>query len=271
MRIAIVQLFFLMIISLCISCKTKQVETTESIQVIDSSKINPQPRDLEEAITFFKTIWNDSIKDEFKNKTENDAVGDCHFGVGMWIRNQWLRGDRNPAFSKFFKDLGVHDMDEISSIVMIALHRRLNGKDIGLDSMVYKYKIREKLESERYERIRLESLSAFNMFKNGDMIMIQMPVVVEEDGSRSASYYDDRLSTEWKFDPKKDLEIQAIIVIKHISDNRSSMDFDVQIKKMNFENTLILGDTVRIGDRVTIDLKSLKIKKALPLTSAKPQ
>jgi hypothetical protein len=137
--------------------------------------------------------------------------------------------------------------------------------------MVYKYKIREKLESERYERIRLESLSAFNMFKNGDMIMIQMPVVVEEDGSRSASYYDDRLSTEWKFDPKKDLEIQAIIVIKHISDNRSSMDFDVQIKKMNFENTLILGDTVRIGDRVTIDLKSLKIKKALPLTSAKPQ
>jgi len=271
MRIVNTIICFLIIISLHISCKTKQVENTVSPQVVDSTKINKQPKNLEEAITYFETIWNDSTKDEFKNKAENDAVIDCHFGVGMWIRNQWLRGDRNPAFSKFFEDLGVHDMDEISSIVMIALHRRLNGKDVGLDSMVIKYKIREKHELERYERISAESLSTFNKFKIGDMIVIQMPVTIEEDGTRLASNYVDCLSTEWNFDTNRDLEMQAILVAKHSSGQSSTMYFDVKIRKMNFENTLIIGDTVRTGDIVTIDLGSLKIKKALPLTPAKPQ
>lgn len=260
MRFANIQFFFLISISLCISCKTKQVENNLPIQAVDSTKINQLPKNLEEAITYFKIRWNDSIKNEFKNKPEDDAVSACHFGVGMWIRNEWLRGDRNPVFSKYFQDLGVHDMDEISSIVLVALHRSLNGKKIGLDSMVNHYKIGEKLEFERHEKIRKEALSAFNMFITGDFIMIQMPVDCEGD-ERNAVIYTEDLSTDWTFDPKNDLEIIGTVVNKYIVPDKSEMYLDVRINEMNFENTVIQGHSVKIGDIARFYPNSLKIKK----------
>jgi len=269
MRFANIHHLLLIAILLCISCKAKQDEKNTHIQTADSTKINQLPKNLEEAITYFKIRWNDSIKNEFKNKPEDDAVCECHFGVGMWIRNEWLRGDRNPAFYQYFKDLGVHDLDEISSIVLVALHRRLNGKDIGLDSMVNRCKIGEKLEIERDKKIRMEALSVFNLFKKGDFIQIQMPVDGEGE-ERNAGIYSEDLSTEWIFDPKNDLEIHGTVVNMYLEPDNSKIYLDVRINEMNFENTMILGKSVKIGEIERFYPNSLKIKKIPLLTPPKP-
>lgn len=268
MRIANIHHLLLIVILLCIGCKEKQADKSSHIQVADSTKINQLPKNLEEAISYFKIRWNDSIKNEFKNKPEDDAVSESHTSVGRWIRNEWLRGDRNPAFSKYFHDLGVRNMDEISWIVMVALHRRLNGKNIGLDSMVNRYKIGEKLEFERHEKIRMEALSVFNMFKTGDFIMIQMPVDSEDD-VRNAVIYSEDLSTDWIFNSKNDLEILGTVLNKYREPDNSQMYLDVRINEMNFENTMILGESVKIGDIARFFPNSLKIKKIPMLTPPK--
>lgn len=269
MRFTNIHHLFLIAILLCISCKAKQVEKNPPIQTADSTKINQLPKNLEEAISYFKIRWNDSIKNEFKNKPEDDAVSECHSSVGRWIRNEWLRGDRNPAFSKYFHDLGVRNMDEISWIVMVALHRRLNGKNIGLDSMVNRYKIGEKLEFERDEKIRMEALSVFKLFKKGDFIQIQMPVDSEGE-ERNAVIYSEKLSSDWKFDSKNDLEIHGTVVNMYLEPDNSKMYLDVRINEMNFENTDILCQSVRIGDIARFYPNSLKIKKISLLTPPKP-
>lgn len=98
------------------------------------------PENLDEAIAYFESEWNEKEKDSFKKEKEDDAVTMCHFSVGLWIRNNWIHGGRGPKLSKYFNDLGIFHPDDMSSIILTSLHRRLNNKDIDLEGQIEKYK-----------------------------------------------------------------------------------------------------------------------------------
>ncbi|MBS1559344.1 MAG: hypothetical protein JST69_11535 [Bacteroidetes bacterium] len=111
------------------------------------------PKNLNDALDYMDCVWKD--KEVFKNKSEEDAVADAHFTGGQWIRNDWELWKGKNSLYKQFKSLGVTFPEDISSIILISFHRRLNHKDIDLSGQIQQYnehkKQKESLMAERSE------------------------------------------------------------------------------------------------------------------------
>jgi hypothetical protein len=68
------------------------------------------------------------------NASEN-GMADYHFGLGMWIRNNWgLWG--GSRLSQYFNRLGIHHPDDMSGIILDSYWRKIHGKPIDLDGQV---------------------------------------------------------------------------------------------------------------------------------------
>ena len=138
------------------------------------------PKNLEEAVLYFQQTWTKQQLDSFKMKEETAAIADFHFGAGMWLRNNWLLGDRDTTFTNYFHTLGIFAPDDISSIVFTSLHRTLNKKAIDIDKQIQAYKKYWKVISDCNEKKRNVAVAIYNRFKVGDNISIFMPVDVSD-------------------------------------------------------------------------------------------
>ena len=102
------------------------------------------PKNLEECY-----IALDEMKpmdlDNWLKKDDESALGGAHFGLGMWLRNNWdLWAVRNTPFWEdtlpgYFNSIGIKHPDDMSSIILTSYHRHKNGKDIKLEEQVKKY------------------------------------------------------------------------------------------------------------------------------------
>lgn len=128
---------------------------------------NYVPIDLKDALSYLDCKWSKSDKDSFKNKPENEAVSELHFGTGMGIRNGWGLWKGDTEISKYFRDLGIYQPDDMSGIILTSFHRYLNKTDIKLDLQIKFYKdYWEKSRLAENERKRKE----FNEFNIKDTI-----------------------------------------------------------------------------------------------------
>jgi len=78
-------------------------------------------------------------RERFKSWPEEDVVGRTHFGLGLWMRNNWGLWSDSPL-GRHFNEMGIFHADDMSAIIILSHHRRLNGKDIGLAEQVAFYK-----------------------------------------------------------------------------------------------------------------------------------
>lgn len=125
------------------------------------------PTDLNDAISFFECKWSKESLNEFKIKEEQKATSELHFGTGRSLRNNWKLWAGTSELSKFFRDLGINHPDDMSSIILTSLHRKLNGTEIELDNQIKYYKDYW-AESERKENERKKE--EFSEFKIGDIV-----------------------------------------------------------------------------------------------------
>ncbi|OMP75887.1 DUF6794 domain-containing protein [[Flexibacter] sp. ATCC 35208] len=117
------------------------------------------PQNLDEAVLYFQQQWTPAELDNFKNKPERDALVELHQSTGMWIRNNWVYGGRDTALRNYFKALGIHAPDDISSIILTSLHRTLNKKEIELDKQVETYKAYWQLIIDCNEKQKTQAVS----------------------------------------------------------------------------------------------------------------
>ncbi|WP_303923383.1 DUF6794 domain-containing protein [Draconibacterium sediminis] len=97
------------------------------------------PKDLDDCFNQLDKFWNDSIKTEVSNMSEDEFIGSSHFGIGLWIRNNWrLWG--GSRLSKYFNELGITHPDNMSGIVLTAYYRKLKNQDIELRKLIDYYK-----------------------------------------------------------------------------------------------------------------------------------
>jgi hypothetical protein len=97
------------------------------------------PIDLNDCFKQMDIFWADSIKTQIREMTEDEFTAKAHFGIGMWLRNNWrLWGD--SRLSKYFNDLGIFHPDDMSGIILTSYHRYLLGQDIKLGEQVNYYK-----------------------------------------------------------------------------------------------------------------------------------
>ena len=125
------------------------------------------PIDLTEAIAYFKCKTSKDDLNTFKNQEEDRAIGLIHLSTGMSIRNNWGLWAGTSEISKYFRDLGIHHPDDMSSIILTSLHRELNDKPIGLSSQIQFYKdFWAESKRKRTER----QLKKFGEFDIGDKV-----------------------------------------------------------------------------------------------------
>jgi hypothetical protein len=62
----------------------------------------------------------------FIRSLPEDTLWILHHDYGMWIRNKWLWGDRNPKLIRFFRAKKITHPDEMSKILIKALWRDLD-------------------------------------------------------------------------------------------------------------------------------------------------
>jgi len=224
------------------------------------AQVNNLPKDLNEAIEYFNKTWTAKEKNEFRAKPEADAVTDLHFSVGLWIRNNWIRGDRDKLLNDYFHKLGVPSIDDVSSIILTSLHRKLNSKPVDLQKQVDACKAAWKPVLDCERRIREQTAATYRRYKVGDHIKIFMYVDIMSNGEGNATTFACP-TIDWKFDPKKDMIIQGVISEKYTFGSDSNSFFKVRIEKMNRSNTRIMTDTVRIGEVKNFSLQNLIVEK----------
>jgi hypothetical protein len=95
------------------------------------------PRDLEDCFSELKKMLKPEDIDKIRNGKESNMI-DYHFGLGMWMRNNWglWKGSR---ISKWFNARGIHHPDDMSGIILSSFWRHLSGKDIKLEEQITHY------------------------------------------------------------------------------------------------------------------------------------
>ncbi len=92
------------------------------------------PKDLEDRIVELKKLLKPEDIEKMKAGTENEMI-QYHFGLGMWMRNNWglWRGSR---LARWFNAKGIKHPDDMSGIILYSFWRHLNQKPIALDEQV---------------------------------------------------------------------------------------------------------------------------------------
>jgi hypothetical protein len=225
--------------------------------IICNSQIT-RPKNLEEAVLYFQQSWTKTELDQFKDKSERQAVNDIHFETGTWIRNNWVRGNRDSALTSYFHTLGIYNPDDISSIILTSFHRTLNKRDIALDKQVESYKAYWKPINECKEMQKAKSVSNYNKFKVGDSLTMYMHVDTSY-GMRNAMVFQCPANTR-AFDVNKDLILKGTLTKKYFINDTANMFFVLDINYMNRSDTKILMTTVKMGDKKDFSLTGLTIE-----------
>jgi hypothetical protein len=86
------------------------------------------PKTLSECYEYL----NNKLDEKRKEKIKKEG-GSCeHFGLGLWIRNNWIYPNKN---GKIFGKRYMLHVDDISSAILKGYHHYLNGKCMSLEEL----------------------------------------------------------------------------------------------------------------------------------------
>jgi hypothetical protein len=87
------------------------------------------PTSLGEAVEAIRAEFPEAELRAWASQTEGSAEVQAHFGLGLWIRNQWFHGAGSPLAAQIQRaaHCEMHP-DDVSSIIVRALWRVLNGQ-----------------------------------------------------------------------------------------------------------------------------------------------
>ena len=84
------------------------------------------PNNLNECFEALDIILDDDVKKEIKNFTVRDIASSSHFGLGMWIRNNWQLWLDVPL-KRYFDKRNITQPDEMSGLILGYYHQWLNN------------------------------------------------------------------------------------------------------------------------------------------------
>ncbi len=238
------RLIFIIIAFALISCKTHS----------QSKEINP----LDKAINYFDSTLTKNEKDSLKLLSEDEFENEQQWNLTSWMKNNWFKDLKDTSLIFYFNKLGINRVDDMCSIILTSLHRKLNNKPIDFDAQVEMYVAHWKPYNDCQKKQMEKALLYYNQFKIGDTITIIMKVEIFEDQRNAV--IPGCPDYGWTFDPTNDLEIQGIVNDKYFKYVSPNAAFKVKIIKMNFPNTKILMEEVKVGDIIEMHLKGLTIK-----------
>jgi hypothetical protein len=133
-------------------------------QTYSKRDLKYHPKTFEEALTQLDKMFSDSLKVKIKNMSEDDFAGYTHFGLGMWIRNEWLY-DRiffrlivtQSPLRKELTAKGLPCNDDMSDFILTSYYRRLNNKPIDMEGQIKKTQDYWKASEEHFYKLKTDS------------------------------------------------------------------------------------------------------------------
>lgn len=148
-----------------------QDEEQTALHIADSIDGVYIPKDLFDTFNQINSIWPDSTKVKMKTLTEEKFLGNHHFGLGLWMRNNWgLWG--GSRLSRYFNEKGIFHPDDMSGIILTSYHRHMNNLEIELEKQIKYYQHYWK-EAEEKELKR--KTDEFSLYKAGDTVTFAHP------------------------------------------------------------------------------------------------
>lgn len=99
---------------------------------------NYVPKDLEESISLLvQKNWDDL--ERIRTMTEDELNASVHHSIGRWMRNNWGLWAGDSDLAMWFKAKGIHHPDDMTGIILKSFHRRVTGKEIGLEDQIQFY------------------------------------------------------------------------------------------------------------------------------------
>ena len=97
------------------------------------------PENIDSCMSQLDRMLADSTKRKIENNDEQSFVSDAHFGLGLWIRNNW-RLWTHRKLTKYFNSFGIFHPDDMSSIILVSYHRHLSNRPINFVQQITFYK-----------------------------------------------------------------------------------------------------------------------------------
>ena len=121
-------------------------------QNVSRKEMRYKPVNLEEAVLQLTKILPDTTQQKIFSMTEDEFLGGSHFGLGMWIRNNW-RLWRGGKLANEFKSKGIFHPDDMSGIILTCYYRQLHTQDWKLNEQITFYQNYWKEAQERNYRL----------------------------------------------------------------------------------------------------------------------
>jgi len=184
------------------------------------------PKNLEDSFLQLNVIWKDSIN----LKIELLEKG-MHFGLGMWLRNNWglWQGSR---LSKYFNDLGIYHADDMSGIILTSYQRHLKNEKIELDEQI---SISKNYWKEMKEKKLANEKANFEKYNIGDIVFYQYRhgfVSIEQE----TKYVDDICIAKAKILEKNEKYYSIKVEIIESCDKKGIIAYD-NIDSLTFNET----------------------------------
>ncbi|MEM6516987.1 MAG: leucine-rich repeat domain-containing protein, partial [Bacteroidota bacterium] len=97
------------------------------------------PKNLNECFDQLNLMFSPKRIKEIKTKSEEEFSVGSHFGLGMWIRNNWGLWQGSRLY-KYFNEKGLNHPDDMSSVILTFYHRHLNNRNLKLINQIKGYK-----------------------------------------------------------------------------------------------------------------------------------
>lgn len=96
------------------------------------------PTNVDEAIECLQQVLSQGDLNILRSVPEEELYK-YHHGLGRAIRNNWGLWTDSSVLKIHFKQMDILHPDDMSSIIITSLHRKLNKKPINLDRQVERF------------------------------------------------------------------------------------------------------------------------------------
>ena len=88
------------------------------------------PSDIQDCFRELDKLLPADLREKIHSSEEASLTGQ-HFGLGIWLRNNWGLWLEQSRLTQYFTSLGVHDADSASSLILASYWRYLNGRPLN--------------------------------------------------------------------------------------------------------------------------------------------
>lgn len=215
-----------------------------------------KPKTIEEAVKCLEKKLSKENKEAYRKMPEDYALEEIDNMHGVWIRNEWIRLNKDTSLRQAFHEMGITHVDDMSDIIIVSTHRHLNGLPLDIPAQVKRCKDYWTPVRECEEKVATMSIYNYDRFKVGDSITIFLYLenLVGPNGRTIPCPY----SEDWDFDYKKDLLVKGLVSEKYFL--YGDPYFKVQISSLLPEEANVFYKPAKPGDIIEFPLKSLLVK-----------